>query len=53
MERNLTGDPKLFLRTIDPYREDLVVAVECIFTWYWLAGLCEAAVLLQRLRDCI
>jgi hypothetical protein len=25
---------------IAPYREDLVVAVECIFTWYWLADLC-------------
>jgi transposase len=28
------------LRTVAPYREDLVVAVECIFTWYWLADLC-------------
>ncbi len=25
---------------IAPYRDDLVVAVECIFTWYWLADLC-------------
>jgi transposase len=25
---------------VAPYREDLVVAVECIFTWYWLADLC-------------
>ena len=25
---------------IAPYREDLVVAVECIFTWYWVADLC-------------
>ena len=23
-----------------PYRDGLVVAVECIFTWYWLADLC-------------
>jgi transposase len=28
------------LKAIAPYREDLVVAVECIFTWYWLADLC-------------
>ena len=40
LERNLRCDPQLFLRTIEPYREDLVVAVECIFTWYWLADLC-------------
>ena len=24
---------------LDPYRDDLVVAVECMFTWYWLADL--------------
>jgi transposase len=23
-----------------PYRDDLVVCVECMFTWYWLADLC-------------
>jgi len=40
LERNLACDPDLFLRTIEPYREDLVVAAECIFTWYWLADLC-------------
>jgi transposase len=27
---------------IAPYRDDLVVAAECIFTWYWLADLCAA-----------
>src|SRR5262249_52944784 len=24
-----------------PYRKDLVVGVECMFAWYWLADLCE------------
>jgi transposase len=33
-------DPEAFLRTIAPYRPDIVVAVECMFTWYWLADLC-------------
>jgi transposase len=28
------------LRTIAPYRQDVVVAVECMFTSYWLADLC-------------
>jgi transposase len=32
--------PEMFLKAIAPYREDLVVSVECIFTWYWLADLC-------------
>jgi transposase len=26
---------------LQPYREDLVLAVECIFTWYWVADLCN------------
>ena len=41
LERNIKTDPELFLKTIAPYREDLVVGVECIFTWYWLADLCS------------
>jgi transposase len=40
LHRNLKTDPALFLKVIAPYRENLVVAVECIFTWYWLADLC-------------
>jgi transposase len=42
LERNLRCDPTLLLRTLEPYREDLVVAVECVFTWYWLADLCAS-----------
>jgi transposase len=40
LHRNLPTDPNVFLKTIAPFRESLVVAVECIFTWYWLADLC-------------
>jgi len=40
VHRNGPATPEHFLTTIAPYREDLVVAVECIFTWYWLADLC-------------
>jgi transposase len=36
----MKAGPDPFLKTIAPYREDLVVCVECIFTWYWLADLC-------------
>ena len=31
---------ELFLEKLAPYRKDVVVSVECIFTWYWLADLC-------------
>jgi len=41
VQKNLPTTPAAFLRVIAPAREDLVVAVECIFTWYWLADLCE------------
>jgi transposase len=40
LHRTMKTSPELFLKTIAPYRADLVVAVECIFTWYWLADLC-------------
>ena len=40
LHRNMAAAPEPFLRAIAPYRTDLAVAVECIFTWYWLADLC-------------
>ncbi len=41
VHRNLRADPEAFLELIAPYRPDVVVGVECIFTWYWLADLCD------------
>jgi transposase len=38
--RNMPSSAEFFLKAIAPYREDIAVAVECIFTWYWLADLC-------------
>jgi len=40
LHRNMRCDPELFLEAVAPYRDDLVVATECIFCWYWLADLC-------------
>src|SRR5919197_4100343 len=40
LHRDMKAAPGPFLKAIAPYREDLVVCVECIFTWYWLADLC-------------
>ncbi len=42
VHRNLKATPDAFLEAVAPYRDDLVVAVECMFTWYWLADLCAA-----------
>ena len=41
LHRNMPCAPESFLKAIAPYREDIAVAVECIFTWYWLADLCS------------
>jgi transposase len=40
VHRNMPAGPEPFLKPIAPYRTDLVVCVECLFTWYWLADLC-------------
>jgi transposase len=39
VHRNMKTDPEAFLKAIAPYRPGIVVAVECMFTWYWLADL--------------
>jgi len=40
LHRNIKTDREVFLKTIVPFREDMVVAAECMFTWYWIADLC-------------
>jgi hypothetical protein len=33
VHKNLPTTPEAFLPLLTPYRDDLVVAVECMFTW--------------------
>jgi hypothetical protein len=41
VHRNVPSTPAAFLKVVHPYRDgDLALAVECMFTWYWLADLC-------------
>ena len=40
VHKDLAAGPEALLRVIAPFRQDIVIAVECIFTWYWLADLC-------------
>jgi hypothetical protein len=42
LHRNMACSPQAFLEAIAPFRDKLVVGVECIFCWYWLADLCAA-----------
>lgn len=38
--KNMAANPEALLRAIAPFRQDIAIAVECMFTWYWLADLC-------------
>ena len=40
LHENYPAEPRAFLDAVAPYRDNLVVAVECMFAWYWLADLC-------------
>jgi transposase len=40
LHRNMRAKPDDFLNAIKPFRDDLVVGAECMYTWYWLADLC-------------
>jgi transposase len=39
--KTIRTNPKAFLQALQPCREDVVVCGACLFTWYWLADLCE------------
>src|SRR6516225_8592818 len=39
-DKNLPARADAFLAAVEPYRDGLVVGVECLFCWYWLADLC-------------
>ena len=40
LHHNMTATPEALLKAIAPYRDQIVLAAECMFTWYWLADLC-------------
>jgi hypothetical protein len=40
LHRHMKAAPEPFLKAIAPDQEDLVVCVDCLFTWYGLADLC-------------
>jgi transposase len=39
-QTTLPADKNLLLDTLAPFRPDVVVCVECLFAWYWVADLC-------------
>ena len=41
LQKQLPAEKQLLLDVLAPYRPDVVVAVECLFAWYWVADLCR------------
>ena len=39
--KNMEATEENLIEVIEPYRSDMALAVECIFTWYWIADLCS------------
>ncbi len=40
VHQNLPVDSNCLLKLIMPFMSDIVISVECIFTWYWIADFC-------------
>lgn len=41
LHRNYDCSLDNLIIAIEPYLPDIVIAVECVFTWYWVADFCE------------
>ncbi len=39
--KNMATTAENLIEVIEPFRSGVVLAVECIFTWYWIADLCH------------
>jgi transposase len=40
VHQNLNTDPEPLFDIIFPFLEDVVIGVECMFSWYWIADFC-------------
>ncbi len=41
VHRNMATTAGELVKVIEPFRDDVVMAAECMFTWYWIADLCH------------
>lgn len=39
--KNIKASPLALRNILKPYRDDIVIGVECMFSWYWVADWCE------------
>lgn len=40
VHKQIKASPDALLKLIKPYQADLVIGVECMFSWYWIADFC-------------
>ena len=40
VHKQIKASPDALLKLIAPYQSDLVIGVECMFSWYWVADCC-------------
>ncbi len=43
LHRNMRANPEAFSK-LSPPTAKILVSVECMFTWYWLADLCRSEI---------
>lgn len=41
VHKNIKANPQALIKLVTPYLDDLVIGVECMFSWYWVADLCR------------
>jgi transposase len=41
VHKNTKARPEDLMKLVKPYVGDLVIGVECMFSWYWIADCCE------------
>lgn len=41
LHKEIPAKPEPLLHLIEPYLDDLVIGVECMHCWYWIADFCE------------
>jgi transposase len=41
LHKNIKASPDALARAIKPFQEDIVIGVECMFSWYWVADWCH------------
>ena len=41
VHKKIPASPDALMKTIAPFLDDIVIGVECMFSWYWLADFCE------------